>query len=75
LKLLQLSRSHKGSGVIKGSEEALAYKDGFLDQKGYEDLGDRTQPAFAHQRVIIYQIFQSYLKLKQKRGDYDTADR
>lgn len=62
-------------GVIKGSEEALGYKGGFLDQQGYENLSSRTQPAFANQRASLYKIFQDYLKLKKKRGDYDTADR
>jgi hypothetical protein len=62
-------------GVIKGSEESLAYENGFLDRKGYEGFSDRMQPAFSSHRVAIYQIFQSYLKLKQERGDYDAADR
>lgn len=62
-------------GVIKGSEEALAYSDGFLDQSGYERLSSRTQPAFAHQRTVIYQLFEAYLKLKRQRGHHDTADR
>jgi hypothetical protein len=61
--------------VIKGSEEALPYNDGFLDQKGYEELSHRTQPSFAHQRTLLYMLFQAYIKLKKKRGDYDTADR
>jgi hypothetical protein len=67
--------SYAGIGVIKGSKEALAYKDGFLDQAGYEHLSSRTQPAFAHQREHLYKNFQAYLELKKWRGEYDTADR
>lgn len=62
-------------GVIKGSEESLAYEEGFLDRKSYENLSHRTQPAFAHQRAVVYHIFQSYLRLKQRRAEHDAADR
>jgi hypothetical protein len=67
--------SDGNAGVIKGSEDSLAQKDGFLDQKGYVELSYRTQSTFASNRDTVYNIFKSYLKLKSKRSDYDAADR
>jgi hypothetical protein len=62
-------------GVIKGSEEALQHKNGFLDRKAYENYSYRSQSTFASARDLIYSIFETYTKKKRERGDYDTADR
>ncbi|KAI0327262.1 hypothetical protein GY45DRAFT_1428013 [Cubamyces sp. BRFM 1775] len=62
-------------GVIKGSEEALAHPEGYLDIESYCKLSHRTQATFASQRENIYRLFQAYLKKKKERGDYDAADR
>ncbi|KAH9891312.1 hypothetical protein C8Q73DRAFT_119576 [Cubamyces lactineus] len=62
-------------GVIKGSEEALAHPEGYLDMESYCKLSHRTQATFASQRENIYRLFQAYLKKKKERGDYDAADR
>ena len=63
------------TGVIKGSEEALAHPEGYLDMESYCKLSHRTQATFASQRENIYSLFQAYLKKKKERGDYDAADR
>ena len=68
-------RRSLGTGVIKGSEKALTCPEHFLDQKSYDSLSYRSQSTFASHRKTVYAIFQSYLKRKCNRGDYDAADR
>jgi hypothetical protein len=68
-------RRSLGAGVIKGSEKALTCPEQFLDQKSYDSLSHRSQSTFASHRNTVYAIFQSYLKRKRNRGDYDAADR
>ena len=53
----------------------MTCKDGFLEREAYENLSRRAQHAFVHERDSVYSIFQSYHKMKRKRGDYDAADR
>ncbi|KAF9818488.1 hypothetical protein IEO21_02726 [Rhodonia placenta] len=62
-------------GVLKGSEEALTTKTGYLDREEYLRLSPRRQVMFAGQREVIYDLFQVFLKRKKLRGDYDVADR
>ncbi|TDL28963.1 hypothetical protein BD410DRAFT_818373 [Rickenella mellea] len=62
-------------GVIKGSEQSLATPDHFLDKATYMSLSYRTQSTFASSREKIYQIFESYMKRKRLRDEYDVADR
>ena len=62
-------------GVIKGSEPTLHSSDGFLDKNEYIGLSHRSQGTFATQRDAVYSLFQSYLKQKAMRRDYDAADR
>ncbi|KII86508.1 hypothetical protein PLICRDRAFT_44106 [Plicaturopsis crispa FD-325 SS-3] len=62
-------------GVIKGSEQALAHPECYLDKDAYDNLSHRTQATFATQRDLIYGLFQVYLKRKRGRNDYDAADR
>ncbi|KAI0791850.1 hypothetical protein C8Q75DRAFT_57350 [Abortiporus biennis] len=62
-------------GVIKGSERTRKSEKGYLDRNEYLDLSQRSQCTFASHREMVYAIFQSYLKLKAERREYDDADR
>ncbi|KAL4065819.1 hypothetical protein V8B97DRAFT_1114496 [Scleroderma yunnanense] len=61
-------------GVIKGSERAFR-RDRFLDRQTYVNLPSRAYPVFAHARDELYNLFESYHKLKRECGHYDLADR
>ncbi|KAL4064739.1 hypothetical protein V8B97DRAFT_2075905 [Scleroderma yunnanense] len=58
-------------GIIKGSEMALKCPGGILDEQSYADLSTRAYPVFADQREMLYNIFNSYCRLK---CGYDMAD-
>jgi hypothetical protein len=62
-------------GVIKGSEDTVGTKHGYLDQKAYKSLSVRSQATFSHNRNVIYDLFTAYTKWKGRQGDYDAADR
>ena len=62
-------------GVIEGSEDTVGTKDRCLNRKSYKSLSTRSQATFSHKRDNIYDLFMAYTKLKQKRSDYDAADR
>lgn len=62
-------------GVIKGSEQTLMTEDHVLDRAAYLNLSHRTQSTFSSKREDIYNLFQAYLRMKRKRGEYDAADR
>ena len=62
-------------GVIKGSEDTVGTRHGYLDLESYRSLGGRSQGTLSHKRDDIYDLFMAYTKLKQKRFDYDAADR
>ncbi|KAN0138675.1 hypothetical protein V8E53_003663, partial [Lactarius tabidus] len=62
-------------GVIKGSEMTLDSDTHFLDYETYLNLSARTQATFAGRRKEIYALFESYLKMKRNRREYDAADR
>ncbi|KAF8261742.1 hypothetical protein EI94DRAFT_1745299 [Lactarius quietus] len=62
-------------GVIKGSEMTLDSETHFLDYEAYLNLSARTQATFASRRKEIYSIFETYLKMKRDRREYDAADR
>jgi hypothetical protein len=47
----------------------------FLDYETYVNLSARTQATFASRRKEIYTLFESYLKMKRNRREYDAADR
>ena len=64
-----------GTGVIRGSEAALHQNNGFMTRQDYENLSCRSRSTFASLRSTVYTIFESYLKEKQRRRDYDAADR
>ncbi|KAH9172885.1 hypothetical protein EDB89DRAFT_1962863 [Lactarius sanguifluus] len=62
-------------GVIKGSEMTLDSETHFLDYETYVNLSARTQATFASRRNEIYVLFETYLKMKRDRREYDAADR
>ncbi|KAI9453660.1 hypothetical protein BJY52DRAFT_1288007 [Lactarius psammicola] len=62
-------------GVIKGSEMTLDSETHFLDYETYLNLSARTQATFASRRKEIYLLFETYLKMKRDRREYDAADR
>ncbi|KAL4254519.1 hypothetical protein ABKN59_003247 [Abortiporus biennis] len=62
-------------GVIKGSESALQTEKGYLEKDAYMNLSHRSQSTFSRQRETIYTIFQSYVRQKAERREYDAADR
>lgn len=47
----------------------------FLDSETYLNLSARTQATFASRRKEIYILFETYLKMKRDRREYDAADR
>ena len=47
----------------------------FLDCDTYLNLSARTQATFASKRKEIYILFETYLKMKRVRREYDAADR
>ena len=66
---------HIPLGVIKGSEMTLDSETHFLDSETYLNLSTRTQAMFASRRKEIYILFETYLKMKRDRREYDAADR
>jgi hypothetical protein len=62
-------------GVIKGSETTLNSENNFLDYDTYSNLSERTQATFARKRNEIYSLFETYIKKKRERREYDAADR
>ena len=62
-------------GVIKGSEGVLTSRECHLDRRSYEDLSERSQYAFSHQRAVVYALFEAYTKRKKLEGHFDSADR
>ncbi|KAI0297517.1 hypothetical protein B0F90DRAFT_1819257 [Multifurca ochricompacta] len=62
-------------GVIKGSEMTLDMESHFLDHDTYLNLSTRTQATFSSKRKEIYTLFETYLKMKRDRREYDAADR
>ncbi|KAG1718561.1 hypothetical protein EDB19DRAFT_1837892 [Suillus lakei] len=63
------------TGIIKGSEQALGFPDGFLDRLSYLCLPCRSNPIFANQRGTLYDIFEIYKKFKKQKRHFDVADR
>ncbi|KAG2070632.1 hypothetical protein BDR04DRAFT_1076404 [Suillus decipiens] len=62
-------------GIVKGSEHALTCPEGVLDRANYLCLPHRSNPNFANQRGILYDIFEIYTKIKRQRRHHDVADR
>ncbi|KAG1806261.1 P-loop containing nucleoside triphosphate hydrolase protein [Suillus variegatus] len=62
-------------GIVKGSEHALSCPEGVLDRPNYLRLPHRSNPNFANQRGILYDMFEHYTKIKRQRRHHDVADR
>jgi hypothetical protein len=62
-------------GVICGSELSLEEAKGFISRECYEQLSVRKHAAFANHRARLYDLFESYSRLKRERFEYDAADR
>jgi hypothetical protein len=46
-----------------------------MDRGSYLQLSHRTQATFASRRVVVYDLFQAYVKRKRELRTYDVADR
>ncbi|OCH88368.1 P-loop containing nucleoside triphosphate hydrolase protein, partial [Obba rivulosa] len=62
------------SRVIKGSEPTLHLPGNILDRQSYLQYSGRSQATFADRRPHIYDLFESYIKLKRERRERDAAD-
>ncbi|KAG2048322.1 hypothetical protein BDR06DRAFT_962830, partial [Suillus hirtellus] len=65
----------KNLRIVKGSEHALTCPEGVLDRPNYLRLPHRSNPNFANQRGILYDMFEHYTKIKRQRSHHDVADR
>ena len=59
---------------IKGSVEALHSGDGYINLEEYQTLGRKRAPSFSADRVIVYELFQAYQRIKRREGMFDEAD-
>ncbi|CAL0324811.1 unnamed protein product [Lupinus luteus] len=60
---------------IKGSIQSTEPGDGKLSRDGYLSLSDnRASSLSKQQRMMIYDIYQSYEKMKMDKGEFDLAD-
>ncbi|XVF85500.1 hypothetical protein PTKIN_Ptkin17bG0122600 [Pterospermum kingtungense] len=60
---------------IKGGLRSGEDCDGRLNEDDYVKLSEgRVSTLSRHERVIVYDIFQDYEKMKRKEGEFDTAD-
>ena len=62
-------------GVIKGSEGAVGMRKRCLDWESYKSLSTRSHGTLSHKRDKVYSLFVAYTKLKEKKQEYDAADR
>ena len=61
-------------GIIRGSEQALRNKEGYLDRATYCGLSHRIGTMHAS-KECVYTLFEVYVKRKIHRREYDAADR
>ncbi|PNX55837.1 lupus brain antigen-like protein, partial [Trifolium pratense] len=60
---------------IKGGMQALEHDDGKLSRESYVSLSENRASSLSKQkREMIYNLYQSYEKMKMLRGDFDLAD-
>ncbi|CAG8702855.1 14626_t:CDS:2, partial [Acaulospora morrowiae] len=57
--------------IIKGTNPEVNY----LSREDYRAISYRKYPAFCNNRDEIYDLFESYERMKARNGDYDSADR
>ncbi|KAG8815978.1 hypothetical protein FRC17_000507, partial [Serendipita sp. 399] len=64
-------------GVLRGSEHSLECQNGAISREVYESnlISFRKQATFATHRSRLYDLFESYMKRKAERREYDAADR
>ncbi|KAG8809366.1 hypothetical protein FRC17_003478, partial [Serendipita sp. 399] len=64
-------------GVLRGSEHSLECQNGAISREVYESnlISFRKQATFATHRSRLYDLFESYMKQKAERREYDAADR
>ena len=60
------------SGVIKGSEQVLKTKNGYL---GREQYVKESKNAPSNKRHAIYDLFEAYQKIRRETCGWDVADR
>ncbi|KIP05323.1 hypothetical protein PHLGIDRAFT_154223 [Phlebiopsis gigantea 11061_1 CR5-6] len=61
-------------GIIRGSEQALRNREGYLDRDSYCALSHRIGTMHAS-KESVYSLFEAYVKRKMHRREYDAADR
>ncbi|XP_057420200.1 uncharacterized protein LOC130714313 [Lotus japonicus] len=60
---------------IKGGMQAMEHGEGRLSRENYLSLSENRASSLSKQkREVIYDIYQSYEKMKMDRGDFDLAD-
>ncbi|XP_057416063.1 uncharacterized protein LOC130710730 [Lotus japonicus] len=60
---------------IKGGMQAVEHGDGKVTRENYLSLSENRASSLSKQkREMIYDIYQSYEKMKMDRGDFDLAD-
>lgn len=62
-------------GVIKGSEDTAGMGNRSLNRESYKLLSHRGQATFSNSRDDIYDLFTIYNRFKDRKRDYDAADR
>ncbi|KAJ7576870.1 hypothetical protein C8J56DRAFT_1171170 [Mycena floridula] len=62
-------------GIIMGSEATLTIETHYLDRTSYQNVGERTQILSLDQRNAVYEIFETYRKMKLQRREFDAAER
>ncbi|XP_021357004.1 TPR and ankyrin repeat-containing protein 1-like [Mizuhopecten yessoensis] len=60
--------------IIKGSYEALLQPKGYLSRERYLDVGRKRAPNFDGNRDEIYDLFQKYQKISDKKNLFDECD-
>ncbi|KAG8821829.1 hypothetical protein FRC18_011189, partial [Serendipita sp. 400] len=64
-------------GVVRGSEHSLEFPNGAISRDVYESnvISFRKQSTFSRHRPRLYDLFETYMKHKFERQEYDAADR
>lgn len=60
---------------IKGGQKSVDLAEGKLSRSDYLSLSEnRTSSLSKQKREVIYDIYQSYERMKMDKGDFDMAD-
>lgn len=61
--------------IIKGGLQAIEETDGKLSREEYVQISEaRTSSLSSNDRGMVYDIFNSYEKMKMEKGEFDIAD-